>query len=350
MMDETMQRAQAAMVSRSLNWELVEERLKKFPKIGALFPSSRMKRYGDKPPYYCHYMAWRLGTWSTDYFFRRMETLLDVAMGLEGWNKKNNAILWVTEYGGFWSLLWELQVASALHRSGLCVEWTAQGPDLLLTTSWGKVYVECYVLQKRFTPVEYLETLLQCAHPSLRVEHTHCVPIDIPSSGGPLDEFLDRTIRPFLNQTWIAELHRKSLTEHVSIPVAGVTNLRICMKGDPLRPAGSPFRSGDSAAYLEAVVRETLANKAKSNLPETCRPRILLANYLVSQDYQSSMHHAFYVPSAVPRIDLNGIYEGVVLCVCGIDRDYGKECIVQVSAARGYEKLVAVVTLRSEDP
>jgi len=55
--------AQKTLVNRFLNWETVERRAARYPNIAEQFSIERLQRCSDRPPYYCHYMSWRLGTW-----------------------------------------------------------------------------------------------------------------------------------------------------------------------------------------------------------------------------------------------------------------------------------------------
>jgi len=67
-------------VHKFINWEKVEERLSKYKYIDKYFPISTLKseKFTEKPPFYCHYLAWRLGVWHNEdsfenfnYLFRR---------------------------------------------------------------------------------------------------------------------------------------------------------------------------------------------------------------------------------------------------------------------------------------
>jgi hypothetical protein len=79
-MSTTSTPSQKILVHWLLDWGLVETRLTKYPAIAANFRSEIMNpNYREKGPYYCHYMAWRLGAWKTESRFTRINNLLAYA-------------------------------------------------------------------------------------------------------------------------------------------------------------------------------------------------------------------------------------------------------------------------------
>src|SRR3990170_5335305 len=52
--------AQRQIVHELIDWEIAEQRLQRFPAIGRAFPVECLRSHQETPPYYCHYMAWRL--------------------------------------------------------------------------------------------------------------------------------------------------------------------------------------------------------------------------------------------------------------------------------------------------
>lgn len=63
----------------------MRRRLDRYPAIRSAFPEPKLKESIEKPPFYCHYMAWRLGTWDTESHFANLESLLQQAMELKNW-------------------------------------------------------------------------------------------------------------------------------------------------------------------------------------------------------------------------------------------------------------------------
>ena len=51
-------------INRCIDWNRVRRRLERYLAIRGAFPESMLKESDDEPPFYCHYMAWRLGTWN----------------------------------------------------------------------------------------------------------------------------------------------------------------------------------------------------------------------------------------------------------------------------------------------
>lgn len=66
--------AQQQLVNQRMNWTRVEDRLDRLHAIARAFPLDRLKAGGESPPYYCHYMGWRLGTWSDEAPFERLDS------------------------------------------------------------------------------------------------------------------------------------------------------------------------------------------------------------------------------------------------------------------------------------
>jgi hypothetical protein len=95
--------AQLHLVHQSINWDCVESRLDRYPSIKQAFPLEMLEGHCESPPYYCHYMAWRLGTWQDETLFQRIEELLSCAEALPNWEHEQ-PLLRSAEFGDFWSL------------------------------------------------------------------------------------------------------------------------------------------------------------------------------------------------------------------------------------------------------
>ena len=101
--------SQKVFVDRFISWSLVKERLARYGALRRAFPLTLLERRRDSPPYFCHYMAWRLGTWSTETLFARLDELLLHAEALPNWEHERG-LLESAEYADYWSLMWQLQV------------------------------------------------------------------------------------------------------------------------------------------------------------------------------------------------------------------------------------------------
>ena len=142
--------AQRHFVHRFIDWDRVGCRLESYPAIGRTFPLKILKKYGERPPYYCHYMAWRLGTWWNESLFQRLEELLCCAEALDHWDHEKKSLVNSPEFGEFWSLVWQLQVAEHLCAIGTEVRWGELWTRLSVTVGGNRWYVECYSYHKSF--------------------------------------------------------------------------------------------------------------------------------------------------------------------------------------------------------
>ena len=136
-----------------IDWNRVRRRLERYPAIRSAFPESTLKESSDKPPFYCHYMAWRLGTWDTESHFANLESLLGQAKKLKNWEYEHS-LLTNGAFGTFWSLVWQMQVAARLREVGDGVRWSepSGGPDLSVRIRDERWFVECYSIQKSYGP------------------------------------------------------------------------------------------------------------------------------------------------------------------------------------------------------
>ena len=146
---------QRQFVHRLIDWERVESRLKLYPAIKRAFPVETLKHRCESKPYYCHYMAWRLGTWENESLFQRLEELLCCAEALPNWEQEKS-LLSSADFADFWSLVWQLQVAEHLCGVGTDVRWANSGPDLSVKIDNKRWYAECYTPRKSFGLLEFL--------------------------------------------------------------------------------------------------------------------------------------------------------------------------------------------------
>ena len=192
---------QRQFVHRLINWERVESRLKCYPAIGRAFPVETLTKHCESPPYYCHYMSWRLGTWEDECNFQRLEEMLRCAEQLPDW-KHERSLLVSTDFADFWSLIWQLQVAEHLCEVGTDVRWAKSGPDLSVKVGNKRWYVECYVPRKSFGLLRFLEELLQKLDPDVRTSYDMCLPFQLPQNADR-NRFLDTILSPFRDCTYL---------------------------------------------------------------------------------------------------------------------------------------------------
>ena len=283
----TPQHAQGQFVHRLINWERVESRLKCYPAIGRAFPLKTLKKGCESLPYYCHYMAWRLGTWEKESRFQRLEELLDCAEAIPDW-KHEKSLLSNADFSVFWSLVWQLQVAEHLCKVGTEVSWAKSGPDLSVKVGDERWYVECYNYCKSFGLLGFLKDLLSKIDPDVpvRTYYDRCSLFQLPNN---LDqaEFLDKILSPFLNPSYLADA--KEATKQ-SWPVVlfedPCSSLRVYVDGNDFKahdPSILPCRiGGNPGDYLTVALREAVCAKQDSNDLKTHRPNLLAVNYLIS--------------------------------------------------------------------
>lgn len=201
------------IIQNKLDWEKVRERLSRYPYIARFYPLESLQACSDKPPFYCHYLGWRLGTWINESHFEAFNHLLEKCSGLPGWNK-NTRIPIGCEFSNFWSFIWELQVAYyfAFHL-GLHTEWLDSGPDFRIFTGSEHFFVECTTYQKSFGLEAFIDEVFMFVDPKIIVRHIPCIKSSLPKNN-QIAEFLDELYRPYCDSSYlpskIAEARKKS--------------------------------------------------------------------------------------------------------------------------------------------
>jgi hypothetical protein len=288
MMSSLASPAHRQLVRRFVDWQLIERRLSKYPAIGRAFDLNTLRGGREKPPYYCHYMAWRLGTWETEGLFTRLEELLLQAESLPNW-KYERPLLVSPEFADFWSLVWQLQVAEYLVRIGSEVQWAKSGPDLSVVMSDERWFVECYTYRKSFGLLAFLTELLERIDPAIRADYDLCAPFQLPH-GSDWVEFLDTALTPFLNPSYLADVKDAANKRHpVVLYTHPSSSLRVYVEGDDVdayAPGAVPNRVGSPEGYLKVALREAANAKRTSNALREHRPNVVAVNLVLSTDYQ----------------------------------------------------------------
>ena len=124
-------------VHKLIDWERVNQRLGRYPAIRKAFSMEVLRAAEESPPYYCHYMAWRLGTWSAESegCLANLDKLLASAAELPNWENEES-VLNNGEYATYWSLLWQLQVAAKLPAVGRNVTWGGRMAGPISRSRW----------------------------------------------------------------------------------------------------------------------------------------------------------------------------------------------------------------------
>ena len=284
--------AQRILVQKLIDWQRIQRRLKCYPAISRTFPREMMKKRDGDPPYYCHYMSWRLGTGETEDLFQRLEDLLLYAEALPNWKHEKKSFVNSADFALFWSLVWQLQVAEYLGSIGTNVCWvkTSQGkasPDLSVEVGAERWFVECYVPHKSFELFGFLEELLREHDPEVRISYDRCLRFQLPKNSdrnGFLDEVLTQVLDP-------GRLAKAKDDAEAHYPVILYkypgSSLYIYVDGESdYMPGVVPDQTGDPKAYVELVLKEAVSAKKCKNDLANHHPNVLAVNYLLGDDYQ----------------------------------------------------------------
>ena len=327
--------AQRELVHRLIDWNQIGSRHERYPAISQTFPLKTLKMGCEKPPYYCHYMAWRLGTWTDESPFQRLEELLGCAEALANWEHERSLIS-DPDFSTFWSLVWQLQVAEYLCKIGKDVCWAKSGPDLSALVSDERWYVECYTYQKSFALLSFLEELLERIDPAIRIEYNRCLPFSLPS-GKARERFLHKVLAPLLDPAYLAK-HKNDA--ELGYPVILYrdpdSSLYVYVEGsdvDAYIPGRIPNVVGDPRSYRGTALREAVRAKRKSNDLARHRPNLVAVNYLLSTDFQ--LAEGSSTTSSLPEPDSN--IDVATASAVGIDERLTREDLEVVLRAESVD-------------
>jgi hypothetical protein len=293
--------AQKVLIDRFISWERVEARLKQYNAINRAFPLTLLKSRINSPPYFCHYMTWRLGVWENESLFERLEELLLHAESLPKWESERG-LLESAEYSDFWSLVWQLQVAEYLSSAGSDVRWCGAGPDLAVTLEKTTLFVECYTYRKAFGLRIFLQDLLAEVGSDIKLDSNWFLPFILPAEL-TISEFIDVAVRPFLDEDLIARLRIEALDSYPVKVVEPGGTLVVYLTGpndQAYDPSVLSHLTGDPEVYLDLIVKEAIGNKTHSNGLATHHPNLVAVSYLLSAE-------------AAAAIDLRGVRRPVAL-------------------------------------
>lgn len=279
--------AQKVFVERFLSWDRVRERLGRYQHIRRWYPLDLLQRHQDTPPYFCHYLSWRLGTWHNEALFARLDELLGLAEPLQGWEGERS-MLENPDFSVYWSLLWQLQMAEYLSSIGIDVRCGNPGPDLSVVVDGKRIFVECFVFRKSFGLRLFLEDVLGRISDDIKLDHDYCVQFSLPLNKAT-EAFLDDALRPFLDDAAIEALRRQAQQRYPVIVSRPASTLVIYLKGpdaDRYDPNILRFATGDPQKHLAVILPEALAQKAGANSLGNHRPNLVAVNYLLSTDAQ----------------------------------------------------------------
>jgi hypothetical protein len=313
--------AQRQLVHKFIDWEIVKQRLLRFPAIGRAFPVKLLSLHQETPPYYCHYMAWRLGTWNGESRFARLDELLARAEKLPCWSAEES-LLKSADFSDFWSLVWQLQMAEYLCQIGSSVQWLPSGPDLSVQVESQTWYVECYTYRKSFGLMLFIEELLQQLDHTIRVQYDLCMRFSLPTNDARL-EFLNYTLSNFTNPEYIERARSMALVKYPVLLLQNCANsLVVYMEGpDPevYVPGIVPNRTGEPQEYLDVALNEAIRAKQKTNSLDKKRPNLVAVNLSLSADAQLALNRSDDLKLSIPDIQLGPNLDALAVAAVGID-------------------------------
>jgi hypothetical protein len=333
--------AQRTLVERYISWDRVKERLARYDAVQRSFPLDLLERHRDTPPYFCHYMAWRLGTWSNESFFARLEELLRLAESLPSWGGERS-LLENPDFAVFWALIWQLQVAEHLCSVGTEVRWGNPGPDLSVEVNGRKLFVECYVFRKSFGLRLFLEEVLGHVGDDIKMDHDYCMPFSLPSDAD-VEAFLDDALRPFLDEAGLEGLRVQARQTYPVVVVRPASSLVIYIDGDDpdqYDPTIVPSVTGDPEAHIAVILKEAIGQKTGKNNLVAHRPNLVAVNYLLSSDAQV----AFRLRGLGHRVTLPDSIDGLAVAPgIGIDQRLSRPQLLLLKAQEPRDPILEVV-------
>jgi hypothetical protein len=314
--------SQEILIRRHLNWERVEQRLAENGAIARAFPIDMLRARCTEPPFFCHYAAWRLGTWTDASLIARFEALLSVAEGLPNWSKEHG-LLQGGHFADFWSLYWQLQVAEFLTLRNLPTSWNGTGPDLRVDTALGEAFVECFVFRKSFGIEAYVEELLQMCCSNASIIRNSYLPFSVATEA-QMSEELSRLLLPFVDEQDLSEKQVLAAERYPLVLSHGQhASMRIVLEGPDVAaydPSIGSTDSGDPAEHLRIALGEAVRAKAGKNSLKAHRPNLVLVSLLLSRDAQGALHRRVSLGHELPEVQIPSDIDAVAFSVVGIDK------------------------------
>jgi hypothetical protein len=281
--------------------------------------------------FYCHYMAFRLGAFNNERIFQRIEQLLLVAEKLDGWCNES-ASLSNGDYGTFWALIWQLQVAEHFCKQGATVRWMGNGPDLRVDNDDGCMFVECYTFRKSFDKICFLQDLLTAldSQGRLRITYDLCLPMSLQP------EQFDHLMQPFVDETAIVRFESDAEQRYpVIVSQLEETSIAVLFEGNDVSaydPSVFPKSVGSPALYFGVALKEMLnAKKGSNNSLSQHRPNRVFVNALLSADFQFS--NSSQQVTEPYEVTLPAEIDAVSLTILGIDEELSEEKMVVIKSA-----------------
>jgi len=316
--------AHKVIINNYLDWNLVQTRLNTYKNINDCFSLKQLQSCSEKPPYYCHYMGLRLGTWKHENWFSFFDNLLEIGKQIKGWQDKSK-IPKGCDFDNFWSFIWELQVANLFFTyPDLKLEWTKSGPDLQATIDHQDVYIECTTYHKSFGLEEFINELFMCISPDILVTHAPFMKFSLPKNNDEVRIFLEELFSPFLDRSYlIAKIDEAKLHSPIILnSSSGEYNFYVYLENPDapnlnLAQNQKLSSTGEPCNYLKTAISEGINNKVSTNANNLLNfhPNLLMINYLLGVDWQLAKSLRSF-----PKYDLDKDLDGIFMTACGIDK------------------------------
>ena len=276
----------------------------------------------ENPPYYCHYMAWRLGTWSeeSEGCLANLDKLLASAAELPNWENEES-VLNNGEYATYWSLLWQLQVAAKLQAVGRNVTWGGPdgGPGLSVEVDGRRWYVECYVMRKSYYLLQFLQ---QCLSKILRLSVQGDYPLFSRMSLPEPDQFLDDKLEPYCDASRREKARAKCVTivygDQRSVEVAEEER-KMNEWDDTVERRRRSRGWGSPEQHVTTMLKEAVSNKQDSNSLCDRHPNVLAVNLLLTNAEAAEYHDRDGKMIAGCAPELPDALDVLAVANCGID-------------------------------
>lgn len=322
------------LVRRCIDWDRIRSRLSRYPQIAEHFPEPVLRSCSDNPPYYCHYMAWRLGTWLAERYSETLERMLSVASSLDNWQREFRHAQQSCDFAEYWSLLWQMQVADFFKTRRARVAWNPAGPDLSVEDREGRFFVECYTYHKSYPIEEFIREVLRCIDERIHVEHRAYLPFSLPKNSDTAG-FLDELFQPFLSPEFVdREIHAagQCWPRYLSVP-REANNFFIYIEGPIDAYGGQSNYTGDPVSFLQDCVSKAIGNKQDANKLAMNRPNILAINYLLSDEFFSAEQRQRELGEKRPEPKLGPNLDAVLYASAGVDQPLSQVSIYSPSEA-----------------
>lgn len=324
-------RSQKILVERFIDWDQIERRLGQYPAINEKFPLKLLRSQSDSRPFYCHFMAWRLGTWRDESVFIRWNELLEFAKNhFQDWDVKKLSN--DHNFSVFWSLLWELQSAEYLSTYFKSVRHQSEGPDFFIEEGGRIINIECYTPRKSYGVLEFINELLRKLGADCKSYHTPYMEFALPNKDVDIDLELSALFEPFLNDDKLHELRVRAAAEHpVIVSQSSNRLLTIYLDGKPenYNPSILKKQVGNPDDYWKDALSKASKHKLDANELESRKKAgevniVLINQLLFPEAYLAELRRQelkFLEPllESVLNVDNKPTIDGVLYGFIGID-------------------------------